>query len=88
MACARTEFHPLVAKDGKEAGQTVAHVHIHILPRRKGDFEKNDEIYDAIDASSKEVAAAKGGALNLDKERKARSIEEMAAEALELSALF
>ena len=84
-------FFHLVAQDGKEAGQTVPHVHIHILPRRKGDFEKNDEVYDAIDANSKENAAARNGGgepLNLDKERKARSIDEMAKEAATLSSLF
>ena len=35
------------------AGQTVPHVHIHILPRKTGDFEKNDEVYDAIDEATK-----------------------------------
>lgn len=35
-------------QDGPQAGQTVAHVHIHLIPRKKGDFEKNDEIYDAV----------------------------------------
>jgi bis(5'-adenosyl)-triphosphatase len=32
-------------QDGPEAGQTVAHVHVHILPRRTGDFTPNDKIY-------------------------------------------
>lgn len=41
-------------QDGPAAGQTVPHVHIHILPRRVGDFENNDEIYDAIDTASSE----------------------------------
>jgi bis(5'-adenosyl)-triphosphatase len=35
-------------QDGPQAGQTVPHVHIHVIPRKKGDFEKNDEIYDAV----------------------------------------
>jgi len=35
-------------QDGKEAGQTVSHVHVHILPRRGGDFENNDEIYSEL----------------------------------------
>lgn len=38
----------LISQDGPQAGQTVPHVHIHIIPRKSGDFEKNDEIYDAV----------------------------------------
>ncbi|CAA0833552.1 FRAGILE HISTIDINE TRIAD [Striga hermonthica] len=64
-------------QDGPQAGQTVPHVHIHILPRKNGDFEKNDEIYDAIDLKEKELKQN----LDLDKERKDRSMEEMAEEA-------
>ena len=37
-----------IYQDGPQAGQTVAHVHIHVIPRKKGDFENNDEIYDAV----------------------------------------
>ncbi len=33
----------------------MPHVHIHILPRRKGDFEKNDEVYDSIDEAAKDM---------------------------------
>ncbi|KAI3964958.1 hypothetical protein MKW92_027512 [Papaver armeniacum] len=63
-------------QDGPHAGQTVPHVHIHILPRAAGDFEKNDEIYDALDEKEKELKQK----LDLDKERKDRSYEEMAQE--------
>ncbi|XP_020100731.1 bifunctional bis(5'-adenosyl)-triphosphatase/adenylylsulfatase FHIT [Ananas comosus] len=71
-------------QDGPQAGQTVPHVHIHILPRRMGDFEKNDEIYDAIDEKEKELKEK----LDLDKERKDRTKGEMAHEASEYRALF
>ncbi|CAK9321413.1 unnamed protein product [Citrullus colocynthis] len=64
-------------QDGPQAGQTVPHVHIHILPRKGGDFEENDEIYDAIDEKEKELKQH----LDLDKERKDRDMEEMAEEA-------
>ena len=39
----------LAIQDGAAAGQTVPHVHVHVLPRRPGDFEPNDEVYDAMD---------------------------------------
>lgn len=38
----------MLFQDGPQAGQTVPHVHIHIVPRKGGDFENNDEIYDAV----------------------------------------
>ncbi|KAK4492140.1 hypothetical protein RD792_002937 [Penstemon davidsonii] len=70
----------LTIQDGPQAGQTVPHVHVHILPRKSGDFENNDEIYDA----EKELKEK----LDLDKERKDRSMEEMAEEANEYRKLF
>ena len=35
-------------QDGKEAGQTVEHVHVHVLPRKAGDFAENDDVYTAL----------------------------------------
>jgi diadenosine tetraphosphate (Ap4A) HIT family hydrolase len=35
----------ITIQDGEFAGQTVKHVHCHIMPRKPGDFENNDEIY-------------------------------------------
>lgn len=74
----------LTIQDGTEAGQTVPHVHVHVLPRKKGDFEPNDAIYDALDESSaeaKEVLMEQKKKSNLDEDRKPRTSEEMAAEA-------
>ncbi|EIE24041.1 HIT-like protein [Coccomyxa subellipsoidea C-169] len=84
----------LAIQDGQHAGQSVPHVHVHILPRRRGDFEKNDDVYDAIDGASKQLtrsggaAAATGEKLDLDAQRRIRTPDEMAAEAAELSVLF
>jgi diadenosine tetraphosphate (Ap4A) HIT family hydrolase len=74
----------LTIQDGPAAGQTVAHVHIHVMPRKPGDFEPNDKVYDAIDGAEK-VA---GAALNLNAVRRPRTPAEMAAEAAELRPLF
>jgi bis(5'-adenosyl)-triphosphatase len=39
----------------------VPHVHVHILPRKAGDFPNNDEIYDKIEQSG-ELPGERGGA--------------------------
>ncbi|XP_052735235.1 bifunctional bis(5'-adenosyl)-triphosphatase/adenylylsulfatase FHIT-like [Vigna angularis] len=64
-------------QDGPQAGQSVPHVHIHILPRKTGDYENNDDIYEDINEKEKELNQA----LQVDKKKRDRSIEEMAIEA-------
>ncbi|XP_058115723.1 nitrilase and fragile histidine triad fusion protein NitFhit [Anopheles ziemanni] len=59
----------VTVQDGPEAGQTVCHVHCHVMPRHLGDFPENDQIYIELNRHDKEP------------ERPRRSIEEMAAEA-------
>lgn len=39
----------VTVQDGAQAGQTVPHVHFHVMPRRKGDFCHNDQIYVKLD---------------------------------------
>lgn len=39
----------VAVQDGMAAGQSVPHVHVHVLPRKGGDLERNDDIYDAME---------------------------------------
>ncbi|KPJ17381.1 Nitrilase and fragile histidine triad fusion protein NitFhit [Papilio machaon] len=60
-------------QDGPEAGQTIKHVHCHILPRKKDDFIDNDLIY---------LELAKHDKVSPTTPRKpARSLQEMREEA-------
>ncbi|KAF4324291.1 hypothetical protein BBO99_00000203 [Phytophthora kernoviae] len=68
-------------QDGKDAGQTVKHVHIHVIPRAVQDFECNDDVYTEIERHEQK--------LFVDNEtRTAHSEAEMAAEATQLRHLF
>ncbi|KAI9298011.1 DUF914-domain-containing protein [Neoconidiobolus thromboides FSU 785] len=64
-----------VIQDGPEAGQSVNHVHIHIIPREKLDFVENDQIYDELNKVDNDS-------------RKPRTVEEMANEAITLRNYF
>lgn len=66
-------------QDGENAGQTVPHVHIHVIPRVGGDFVPNDKIYDELEGGIK---------VDAEKERKPRTEDEMAEEAMRLRNLF
>lgn len=69
-------------QDGPEAGQSVPHVHIHILPRNKDDVfqsNNNDEIYRALEQEQQQSVSKSLDPHKVNPYR--RSIEEMAAEA-------
>jgi bis(5'-adenosyl)-triphosphatase len=36
-------------QDGKDAGQTVRHLHIHVVPRTPQDLERNDDLHEALE---------------------------------------
>jgi bis(5'-adenosyl)-triphosphatase len=80
-------------QDGPDAGQSVAHVHIHVLPRRPGDFPINDHIYHAIEASAAQTLqllnqTPKSRSVDGDERTKRRTEEEMSREADENRALL
>ncbi|KAF0457184.1 HIT-like protein [Gigaspora margarita] len=68
----------IAMQDGPEAGQTVPHCHVHLIPRKAGDYANNDDIYKDIEKSSKVD----------NEERPPRSLEEMAREAEFLRQFF
>jgi len=75
----------VAVQDGKAAGQSVPHVHVHVLPRHAGDaYEDDDRIYNKLEewAPRDELvnAIAKIDVPD-DADRKDRTREEMAEEA-------
>lgn len=60
----------VTVQDGELAGQTVRHVHCHVMPRRAGDFTNNDDIYVALERHD-----------TVDTEKPRRPVDEMSAEA-------
>jgi bis(5'-adenosyl)-triphosphatase len=77
----------VAVQDGRAAGQSVPHVHVHILPRSSGDFARNDDVYQELEEwAPRPVAAASIGSSNAidvpdDDQRRDRTREEMAQEA-------
>lgn len=65
----------LTLRDGSFA---VPHVHVHVMPRRPGDFKRNDDIYDELDRDPGVSPAS----THVDADsRKPRTTADMAAEA-------
>jgi len=45
-------------QDGAASGQSVPHVHVHVLPRRAGDLAAGDDVYAMLEASASCVSQA------------------------------
>ena len=71
----------LTIQDGPDAGQTVFHVHVHVMPRKPNDFARNDDIYEKLETCEEEERKAR---VDADDARKARSEEDMEKEATEI----
>ena len=74
----------IAIQDGKEAGQSVPHVHVHILPRKPGDFRRNDDVYEALEKQNLADTESADPFTN----RTPRTMDEMELEANALRLLF
>jgi bis(5'-adenosyl)-triphosphatase len=74
----------VAVQDGRAAGQSVPHVHVHILPRKAGDLERNDDVYEALEEWAPRIDMAKERTsieVPEDADRVDRTVEMMADEA-------
>lgn len=87
----------IAMQDGEAAGQSVPHVHFHVIPRRKGDFDKRgggDAVYERLEERGGEADVGAGlrgrdrerrrtglGGVEEEEERRPRSDEVMDREA-------
>lgn len=95
----KAEALTVACQDGPAAGQTIPHVHVHILPRRFTDFGgQNDQVYPILEEAEGRLpqqlkSVAEGTKvpepIKVDDEgRTPRTIEDMEVEAIRLRSLF
>ncbi|KAG4304829.1 hypothetical protein PORY_001882 [Pneumocystis oryctolagi] len=83
----------IAIQDGKYAGQTVPHLHVHIIPRKPYDLKENDEIYEMLSSEGANLGKLHHERITGfqkidDTQRKQRSDEEMEEEAKWLKQFF
>jgi len=81
----------VAVQDGYAAGQSVPHVHVHILPRTEGDLTRNDDVYDELEAWAPRADIVKPKStidVPEDKDRHDRTPEQMEQEATMYRNLF
>ena len=83
----------VAVQDGEAAGQSVPHVHCHVIPRTKGDPGGDDKVHEWLEGEEGDVGAhqreaegdggqgRKAGDWAKDEERKPKGKEEMEREA-------
>ena len=78
----------IAIQDGSDAGQSVPHLHAHIIPRRASDMPHTDDVYKEMDGPAGNIGQHLSGAqrgafpaVDADEMRKARTKEEMENEA-------
>ncbi|TIA69048.1 hypothetical protein E3P81_03828 [Wallemia ichthyophaga] len=67
-------------QDGVDAGQTVPHIHVHVLPRKPNDFPSSDQIYDELQKQNIQgnyEELIKNAKIKMDSDRQPRTLAEV-----------
>ena len=86
----RADAFNVAVQDGEAAGQSVPHVHVHVIPRTKGDPGGDDKVHEWLEGEEGNVGRHQNDAESAerkkrewakDEERKPRTKEDMEKEA-------